>query len=743
MDLALLTAVFEHTRDGLLVLDDAGTVVAANPTVGKLLGRPVPELVGRTIAELAPADLRPPLAHAWSDFLSQGVAEGVFRLPGPLAPEVEYVAHANLVPGQHVVFVRDVTGTHEEQEIHRAVIQNAVELISLVDLEARYLFVSPSYETTLGYAPGSLVGASALGRVHPDDEATIKVVLPQLLKGKTVSWRSRVAHRDGSWRSVESTSILIRDESGGPRMILTVGRDVTESGELEQALRASERRYRDLFENAGELILVTDAEWKITSANRAFLEAVDFPLEDVLGEDVQRFLSKTELARARDRVNDVGESDPTAYTMELRVRGGEKRVLEVSSRLIEEEGKTVGMQATARDITERIELEERLAHAQKMEALGRLAGGIAHDFNNLLTAMVGYSDFALALMTPDSEERRAVEEVMKASQRATALTAQLLAFSRRQVVDRQVLDPNAIVSEMGALLRRVIGEQIELELALSRKAGWVRSDRSQLEQILTNLVVNARDSIPTDGGRIVVSTGSIVLATDNADRLAPGTYTMLSVQDSGEGMDEPTLERIFEPFFTTKQPGQGTGLGLATVYGIVAQHGGAIQVASKPGEGSTFVVLLPEALPSDATADAEPAEDHDQAPPARILVVEDEDVVRNLVCSALERRGHEVTVAVNGAEALRLCEDPERMFDLILTDVVMPQLNGVDLADRVSLLRPGMRVVFMSGYTRGTVDERVLVQPGRAFLQKPFTVAELLQTVARMLVAPLPAASLD
>jgi CheY-like chemotaxis protein len=332
---------------------------------------------------------------------------------------------------------------------------------------------------------------------------------------------------------------------------------------------------------------------------------------------------------------------------------------------------------------------------------------------------------------------------MNAAQRATALTTQLLAFSRRQVVDRQVLDPNEVVAEMGTLLRRVIGEQLELELALSRRVGWVRSDRSQLEQILTNLVVNARDSIAGEGGRIVIATGSVELAADNPDRLPAGAYTMISVQDSGAGMDEETVERIFEPFFTTKQPGHGTGLGLATVYGIVTQGGGAIQVASKLGEGTTFVVLLPEALPGEVVDEPEPGEEPEEGPQARILVVEDEEVVRNLVRSALERRGHVVTVANDGLEALRLCEEVEREIDLLLTDVVMPQLNGAELAERVAVLRPELRVIFMSGYTRGTIDERGLLQPGRAFLQKPFTVAELLQTVARMLAGPLPAPSLD
>jgi CheY-like chemotaxis protein len=256
--------------------------------------------------------------------------------------------------------------------------------------------------------------------------------------------------------------------------------------------------------------------------------------------------------------------------------------------------------------------------------------------------------------------------------------------------------------------------------------------------------VNARDSIPAEGGRIVIATGTVQLAVDNADRLPPGRYAMISVQDSGAGMDEAIAERIFEPFFTTKQPGQGTGLGLATVYGIVTQSGGAVQVASKLGEGSTFVVLLPEVVANDAADEPPPSpEEPDEGPLARILVVEDEEVVRNLVRVALERRGHEVTVANDGLEALRLFEDPTQEFDLLVTDVVMPQLNGAELAERVAQLRPELRVVFMSGYTRGTIPERRLLEAGRTFLQKPFTVAELLQTVARMLTGPLPAPSLD
>jgi two-component system, cell cycle sensor histidine kinase and response regulator CckA len=741
VDAALLSVVLEHTRDGLLVLDDDGRVVGANAAIGKLLGQPPDELTGLTIEELAPAEARAGLAEAWAGLLRDGAAEGVFRLPGPLAPELEYVARANLRPGRHLVEVRDITGFYEEQEIHRAVIQNAVEMISLFDLEGRYLFASPSHARTMGYEPSALVGTSVFDVVDPAGLEETKPLLGRVLAGETIVWNGRVKHADGSLRTLNSTALLIRNESGEPRMILSVSRDVTEAEALEQSLRASERRYRDLFENAGELIVLTDATWRITSANRAFLEAVGLAAEEVVGQDVHRFLSKGELARARDSSDEGAEL--ASYTMELRARGGEKRVLEVSSRLLVEDGVTVGMQATARDITERIELEERLAHAQKMEALGRLAGGIAHDFNNLLTAMVGYSDFALALVTADSEAHRAVQEIMKAAQRATALTTQLLAFSRRQVVDRQVLDPNEVVAEMGALLRRVIGEQLELELALSRRAGWVRSDRSQLEQIITNLVVNARDSMPAGGGRIVIATGSVELDEDNPDRLPAGPYTMISVQDSGAGMDEGTVARIFEPFFTTKQPGQGTGLGLATVYGIVTQGGGAVQVASKLGEGSTFVVLLPEALPSDVAGEVQPGEEPEEGPLARILVVEDEEVVRNLVRSALERRGHVVTVASDGQEALRLCADLDREIDLLLTDVVMPQLNGAELAERVAALRPELRVVFMSGYTRGTIDERGLLQPGRAFLQKPFTVAELLQTVTRMLAGALPSPSLD
>jgi len=727
---AALHAVFEHVRDAVVVFDDDGEIVGANPAAERMAGRP---LAGVPLATLFPRGARDTLERALLELSELGNAEGVVRTDDAEPRELEYAAYAHVTTDRNLLFVRDVTGRFEEDEINRAIIQNAVELIAVVGFEGLFRFASPSYQHVLGYRPSDLIGRPVHELMDPADHAGSGPLFERLATGETIFWSGRVLHADGSWRTIETTAAPIRSEAGGPALVLSVGRDVTAAQELEESLRASERRYRELFENAGELIIVTDPNWVITAANRAFLQTVGYPAEDVIGQDVQRFLSKGRLDRARgDR---PGEDDGDSYTIELRIRGGTKRVLEVSSRLIEEDGKTVGMQAIARDITDRIDLEERLAHAQKMEALGRLAGGIAHDFNNLLTAMVGYGDFARGLLEPGGEAHRAVEEVLKAAQRASGLTAQLLAFSRRQVVERQALDANVVVAEMGALLRRVIGEHIELELALSRRAGWVSSDRGQLEQVLTNLVVNARDSMPSEGGRIVIATGRAELDTENADRLPPGPYTVISVLDNGHGMDEDTLARIFEPFFTTKQPGHGTGLGLATVYGIVTQQGGAVEVTSTPGEGSTFVVLLPEVV---ERLDGDGEEGHDEEPEAypsaRILVVEDEEVVRNLVRAALELRGHEVTVAGDGVEALRLCE--ATVYDLLVTDVVMPHLNGPELAERVARIRPEQRILFMSGYTRGTIDERGLLRPGRAFLQKPFTVGELVQAVGRLLVAP-------
>jgi PAS domain S-box-containing protein len=390
------------------------------------------------------------------------------------------------------------------------------------------------------------------------------------------------------------------------------------------------------------------------------------------------------------------------------------------------------------DITSQRKLEQQFAHAQKMEAIGRLAGGVAHDFNNVITVISGYAQMLLEDSANDPARREAAEEILNSADRAAGLAGQLLAFSRRQVIQPRVMDVNALVSDMQRMLGRVIGEDIELKTVLRQGLGAVRADPGQLEQVIMNLAVNARDAMP-NGGRLVVETADAVLDESYAQEHAgvkPGRYVMIAVSDTGTGMDEHTRAHLFEPFFTTKERGKGTGLGLSTVYGIVKQHGGDIWVYSEQGKGSTFKIYLPQADP--AAADPEEARPRQRA--ARnghetILVVEDEDGLRRLVREVLEQRGYNVLAARSGAEALDLAASAGRI-DLLLTDVVMPKMNGRELAEALATTRPALPVLYLSGYTDEMVTGTGILSESAEFLQKPFTPEKLARRIRDILDRP-------
>jgi signal transduction histidine kinase/ActR/RegA family two-component response regulator len=372
--------------------------------------------------------------------------------------------------------------------------------------------------------------------------------------------------------------------------------------------------------------------------------------------------------------------------------------------------------------------EEELRHSQKMEAVGRLAGGVAHDFNNLLTAIIGYAELIATRTSSNSLAKQNAELIRKAGEQAAALTRQLLAFSRKQILQPKVIDLNALVVEMERLLRRVIGERFDLQSHPAAKNGRVKADPSQLEQVVLNLGVNARDAMPR-GGKLVIQTDNVTLNGESARQLSvtPGDYVMLSVTDTGAGMDEATMSHIFEPFFTTKGPGKGTGLGLATVYGIVRQTGGGISVESEVGHGSVFRIYLPrETAPIDISRPAHsPIEKSKNF--ETVLVVEDEDIVRELVCEVLEDQGYNVLCARDGIDALHLAEDFDGEIHLLVTDVIMPHMNGHELAEKLGALRPDMKVLYVSGYSDNDIGDHGVLEPRYELLQKPFTP----QTLAR------------
>ena len=396
------------------------------------------------------------------------------------------------------------------------------------------------------------------------------------------------------------------------------------------------------------------------------------------------------------------------------------------------------MLGVATEITERKRLEEQLLQSQKMEAVGQLAGGVAHDFNNILTAIVGYTDLLAVEFGANSRQLEDLEEIRKAARRAAALTRQLLAFSRKQVLEPRVIDLNGVVMNLEKMLRSLISANIALKTALAPDLGAARADPNQLEQVIMNLAINARDAMP-EGGTLTIETGNATLDENYAAQhvaVVPGSYVMLAVTDTGSGMSEETKARIFEPFFTTKPPGRGTGLGLSTVYGIVKQSGGNIWLYSEPGKGTTFKVYLPtvEALPADIGKVA-PAEAVRHGG-GTVLVVEDDEQLRRLTHRALAAHGYTVLEADRGRVALDIARRHKGMIDLLLTDIVMPDTDGRKLADTLRAARPGLRVLYMSGYPAGAIASHGMLESGVAYLAKPFTTDAITRKVREVLEAP-------
>ncbi|MBA3346405.1 MAG: response regulator, partial [Gemmatimonadales bacterium] len=470
-----------------------------------------------------------------------------------------------------------------------------------------------------------------------------------------------------------------------------------------------------------------------------------------------RLLDYGEEELLRMRLDDVihPEDLESGATQRRRLVQGEARSFDLEMRCLTRAGRTIWMYlncsvvqdvhgrplyflAYLRDITDRKSLEDQLRQAQKMEAVGQLAGGIAHDFNNLLTAILGHGELLLAEIGPEDPRRADVTEITRAAHRAAALTRQLLAFSRKQVLQPRVINLNAVVNDLAAMLRRIIGEHVSLELLPDSSLGYVYADAGQLEQVITNLIVNARDAMP-QGGTLTLRTANVHRHEspdwEGRDHLVGGALVALSVTDTGIGMDDWILAHLFEPFFTTKELGRGTGLGLATVYGIVRQSGGQIQVRSQLNVGSTFTVYLPQVQGADLPGAQTETPGNSPGGPETILVVEDEESVRTLTCRVLRAKGYRVLEAPTAQAALDFLRDDSEKIDLLLTDVVMPQIGGPALAERCVREQPGLRVLYMSGYAEEAIERQAALTGGSSLLEKPFTADQLARGVREALSA--------
>jgi PAS domain S-box-containing protein len=500
-----------------------------------------------------------------------------------------------------------------------------------------------------------------------------------------------------------------------------------------EASRESEQRYRALFESNPLPMWVYDPEsLAILAVNGASVERYGYTREEFLGLTLRELRVPADVHYLQQQMEKIhsGE-DHGLQTVRHRTKFGDVLEVEVRGRAIHFGGRRARL-VTLHDVTERKVLEEQFRQAQKMEAVGRLAGGVAHDFNNILNVILGYAELTLRTVEEGDRRRRNLLEIRKAAEHAAALTRQLLAFGRGQVLQPRVLDLNAALAEIGRMVRRLIGEDVELVTTPGADLGRVKADPAQLTQVVLNLAVNARDAMP-EGGTLTIETANVDL-DGRSEGLPAGPYVLLSVTDTGCGIPQNIQEHIFEPFFTTKEKDKGTGLGLATVYGIVKQSGGAITVESEPGAGSTFRIYLPRV--EAAVAEAVPA-----APvrfePARasetVLLVEDDAAVRGLTREVLEESGYRVLEAPGGFEALELAQAFDGRIDLLLTDVVMPRMNGRELARRLHAIRPATKALYMSGYAPGAIVNQGVLEPGLAFIAKPLRPAELTRKVREVL----------
>jgi two-component system, cell cycle sensor histidine kinase and response regulator CckA len=491
-------------------------------------------------------------------------------------------------------------------------------------------------------------------------------------------------------------------------------------------LQDSDRKFRLLFEENPLPMWVFDAKsQKILEANAAAVALYGYSAAEFSGMELA-------VLQVGDSAHPASSETP-AQVWRHRTKSTRVLDVEVAVHEIEYGGRRVEL-AVLIDITDRLRLEEQLRQAQKMEAVGMLAGGVAHDFNNLLTIITGYSQLVLNNLGSNDPNRHSIEQVIKAGERAAALTQQLLAFSRRQVLQPKVLDLNKLVTGLGNMLRRLIGEDIDLRLNLPADLGRVSADPGQVEQVLMNLVVNSRDAMPK-GGTLTVETANVYLDESYTSRrfaVKPGPYVLIAVSDTGEGMDQTTKARLFEPFFTTKGTGKGTGLGLSTVFGIVKQSGGSVQVYSEPGRGTSVKVYLPR-IDAPEVADVPGAHKKTHTGTETLLLVEDDDMVRNLIRETLLRQGYKVKDTADPVDARRISASHAGKIDLLITDVIMPRLSGTELATELTARRGDMKVLYMSGYTDNAIVNSGLLQKEVSFLQKPFTPEALIEKVREVL----------
>jgi PAS domain S-box-containing protein len=749
--------LLEQAREGV-VAEAEGRIVFANPAAMKIFQwTREDEWAGKSFLDLAVPEGREALAAILGASAATGPPER-HEVVGLKADgsrfEMEVTPARMTFQGKTATqaILRDITdrrraeqALRESEERYRLLFENNPQPMWVFDNETlAFLAVNEAACQHYGYTRKEFL-AMTIRDIRLAEE------VPALLQ--SLASQSDEFHKAGIWRhrKKDGTGIAVEIAShpllftGRPAQLI-LATDVTERMRAEEALRQSEQKYRDIFDFATVGIYQSRHDGSLITVNAPLAEILDYDSpEDLLRHNLDEIY-----ADPAERLALIARFEPAgkAHRQEVlwKRKDGTPIWLELDARAVRSaDGTTRYFEGFVHDISERKKseeekrrLQEQLVQAQKMEAVGQLAGGIAHDFNNLLTAITGYSELLLGELPPEDLRRSHAEEIRKAGERAASLTQQLLAFSRRQVLEPKVLDVNVVVSDIERMLRRLIGEHIELKTRKAADLWKVKADPGQIEQAILNLVLNARDAMPS-GGTLAIETSNADLDQEFARShvpTQPGSYVMVAVSDTGIGISEEVKARLFEPFFTTKERGKGTGLGLSTTYGIVKQSGGYLWCDSEVGRGTRFQVFLPrveepvsEVVERKTSPPIHPGDE-------TVLLVEDEPEVRSLVQRILKTQGYTVVTAANPDEALAVAREFKGPIQLMVTDVVMPGMSGLQLAERLNPTRPDMKVLFVSGYTNDAIGHQGVLDPGTAFLQKPFTPNTLARKVREVLEAP-------
>ena len=754
---ARFRALSENTIAGVTLCDESGELLYVNDAYLKIVGYTRADFEqGKlnwrelTAPEFESLD-RNAIRQARENGISEQYEKEYIRKDGKRVPVLLGIALSKIDGGEHFISaILDITKRNraekelrESEENFRALTEATTHIVwTNVDDRGDEKFID-WWKGLTGQTDEESAGLGWTNVLHPDDKEPVTKEWVASVENKTVfNTVYRIRTISGEYRFYAIRGVPVFDAGGEFRQWIGAVSDITVRKRGEEKIQQSERRFRSLISAAAQIVWTADANGLMQTAHLPSGEP--FPLEEETAvlEWISRLHPEDKIGAIKELTKAVEQK--TKFKSEYRLRHNDGIFHHYVSRgtpVYEKDGTICEWVGTLTDVSESKiaeeklrESEEQLRQGQRLESVGRLAGGIAHDFNNMLTAINGYSDLVLRRLSANDPLRPNIEEIKKAGERSAALTQQLLAFSRRQMLQPKILDINNIISDTAVMLERLIGEDVVLAAKLS-SISRVEADPGQISQVILNLVVNSRDAMP-DGGTITIETKDVCLDKENVKQYEwaePGNFVLLKISDSGVGIDSETLRHIFEPFYTTKEIGKGTGLGLATVYGIVKQSGGHIWVSSDIGKGTTFEIYLPQISENeDLSEETQPSE---QLPNGTelILLVEDEQRVRDLTRKLLEFCGYTVIEARNGVEALEICEKSGDKIDLVMTDVVMPQMGGRELAERITEQYPRIKLLFTSGYTDEMIVKHDVNEANTAFIQKPFTLEALALKVRKVL----------